>query len=289
VTRAPALAVLALVLLLAACAERSDAGGSPAPESPAPTAALPEDGDVLVLEVAFTGGFVTPDMLASRLPVVSVYADGRVLSEGPVVAIYPGPAWPNVQLQQTDRETVQRLVDDALAAGVGDTTDLGSPPIADAPSTRFTVTTAEGTTVREAYALSEGTGATSGLTADQQAARAELAELLAELTDLPATLDAAGPYEPSAVAALARPWTAEPDPAVGERPAVPWPGPALPGEPVVADLTCVVATGEQAAALTTAARAADQLTPWTTPDGAVWAVTFRPLLPQETGCTDLGD
>jgi hypothetical protein len=289
VTRTPALAVLGLALLLAACAEGADAGGAPPTASAPPTVTLPDDGDALVLEVAYTGGFVTPDMLASRLPAVSVYADGRVLSEGPVAAIYPGPAWPNVQLQQTDRDTVQRLVDAALAAGVGDTADLGMPPIADAPSTRFTVTTAEGTTVREVYALSEGTGSASGLTQEQQAARAELSDLLTELTDLPATLEPAGPYEPTAVAALARPWTAAPDPAVGERPAVTWPGPALPGEPVLADLTCVVATGDQAVAVTAAARAADQLTPWTTADGAVWSVTFRPLLPQETGCADLGD
>ena len=283
-------AVLGLVLVLSGCAQRSDAGGAPPPASPGLD--LPDDGDALVLQVAYTGGFLTPEMLAGRLPVLSVYADGRVLSEGPVIAIYPGPAWPNVQVQQADRATVQRLVQHALTAGVADTTDLGTPAIADAPSTRFTVTTAAGTTVREVYALSEGAGTSSGLTDEQQAARAELADLLTELTDLPQELgpaeQAPAAYEPTAVAALARPWSAPADDlSLGTRPDLPWPGPALPGETVGPELGCTVATGDQATAVVAAARGADQLTPWTTGDGARWSISFRPLLPHESGCGDL--
>jgi hypothetical protein len=285
-------AALGLVLLLSACAERGGAGAAPAPTEPTGTqsAGLPEDGDALVLEVAYTGGFVTPEMLAGRLPLISVYADGRVISEGPVAAIYPGYAWPNVQLQQTDRETVQTLVDHALAAGVAETTDLGSPGIADAQTTRFTLTTDSGTVVREVYALSEGTGAAGGLTEEQQEARAELSDLFTELTDLPATLGPEGQsYEPAEVAVLARPWTApQGDPSLGAQPELPWPGPALPGEDVVGPgMTCVVATGDQAGAVAEAARGANQLTPWTTGDGARWSITFRPLLPHESGCADL--
>jgi hypothetical protein len=285
-------ATLGLALLLSACAEPGGPGA--VPTAPATPVALPDDGDVLVLQVASTGGFVTPDMLAGRLPALSVYADGRVLSEGPVPAIYPGPAWPNVQVQQTDRATVQELVEHALDAGAAGTADLGMPGIADATSTRFTVTTDTGTTVREVYALAEGADSPGGLTAEQQAARAELADLYAELTDLPVELDPQGrataSYEPAAVAALARPWTApDTDPFLSDRPALPWPGAALPGEPVGPELGCSLATGEQARAVVAAARGADQLTPWTTGDGARWSVTFRPLLPHETGCADLGD
>ena len=36
-----------------------------------------------------------------------------------------------------------------------------------------------------------------------------------------------------------------------------------------------------------AAQAADTLTSWTS-EGQTWTVTFRPLLPDETGCADLG-
>jgi hypothetical protein len=284
-----------LLLLLVACA--GQAGGT-APDAPQADPGLPGAPDELVLQVSYTGGFVTPDMLAARLPLVSVHADGRVLTEGPVIAIYPGPAWPNVQVQQIDRAAVHDLVDRARAAGVTDTADLGMPPLADVPSTRFTLATATGTTVREVYALIESTGmepADSGLTEEQLAARAELRAFLDELTDLPGTLGAdavspAVPYEPAAVAAVVRPWPAD---VVDEpefvRPDVRWPGPALPGEPLggLPDLSCVTATGDQAQAVAAAARAATTLTPWTTDDGARWAVTFRPLLPHESGCADL--
>jgi hypothetical protein len=285
-------ATLGLVLLLSACAARGGAGAAPAPTEPTASTTLPDDGGALVLQVTAVGGFVPPEMLAGRLPLVSVYADGRVISEGPTTAIYPGAAWPNVQLQQIDRGTVQTLADHALAAGVAETTDLGNPGIADAPTTRFTLTTADGTTVREVYALTEGAGSPSGLTDEQRAARAELADLLTELTDVPVTLGPEGqapaPYEPTSVAALVRPWTAaEGDPTVGEQSELTWPGPALPGEAVAPDVTCVVATGDQARVVEDAARGATQLTPWSTGDGARWWVGFRPLLPHETGCADL--
>jgi hypothetical protein len=69
---------------------------------------------------------------------------------------------------------------------------------------------------------------------------------------------------------------------------VAWPGPPLPGERLgrLPDVTCVVATGKQASAVITAAGNANVLTPWTSGD-ATWSVTFRPLLPDESGCADL--
>jgi hypothetical protein len=284
-------ATLGLVLLMSACAARGGAGAAPAPTEPTASATLPDDGGALVLQVTAVGGFVPPEMLVGRLPLVSVYADGRVISEGPTTAIYPGAAWPNVQLQQIDPATVQTLADHALAAGVAETTDLGTPGIADATTTRFTLTTSAGTSVREVYALIEGAGTPSGLTDEQQAARAGLTDLLTELTDLPVTHAPEGKavaYEPTAVAALARPWSAPGgDPSISEQPELPWPGPALPGEAVAPGVTCVVATGDQARAVEDAARGANQLTPWSTGEGARWFIDFRPLLPHETGCADL--
>ncbi|OMQ14788.1 hypothetical protein A7K94_0214110, partial [Modestobacter sp. VKM Ac-2676] len=235
-----ATALAGLLAVLAACAQ----GGTTAAPSPAPTTAapqLPDAADALVLSVEHTGGFTTPEMLAARLPVVAVYADGRVFTEGPVIAIYPGPAWPNVQVQQIDRDDVRTLAQRALDAGLAEDGDLGSPPVADATSTRFTLQTADGTFVREAYALTDGAlndgalndGALtegrdwpdSGLTEDQREARARLAELRDALTDLPATLgpEAVGEteqYEPTAVAALVRPYTEPAD--LPAPPELPW-------------------------------------------------------------------
>jgi hypothetical protein len=232
-----------------------------------------------------TGGFVTPTTIAARLPMVSVYADGRVFTEGPVPAIYPGPALPNVQVGEIDGAEVQALVDRALDAGVAESGDLGTPSVADAPSTRFTVVTTQETHVREVYALWEGSE-DSGLTDDQTAARRELSDLLTALTEPAAN---STPYEPEAVALVASPWG---DPGDGlVQPEMSWPGPALPGQPTGGppDVTCVTAGGAEAQAVLAAARDANAATPWVTGDGTRWSVAFRPLLPDETGCADLTD
>lgn len=286
------------VLLLAACAAGGAARTPPVGTGP-PDVGPPDAPAALVLRVEHVGGFLPPHMIAGRLPLVSVYADGRVISEGPVPAIHPGPALPNVQVQEIDPAEVQVLADRAQAAGVGDTSDLGMPPVADAPSTRFTLVTASGTQVREVYALWESPQpgrdpGGSGLTTEQEAARARLATFLTELQDL-----GRGPevdteltvrsYVPEAVAALATPWI-DPEDEL-DHPERAWPGPALPGEPMgpgPLGLGCVVASGEQARAVLAAAGSANVATPWTS-DGARWSVSIRPLLPDESGCADLGD
>lgn len=283
-------ALLIAVLALAACADPPSVGRSRPDAAPAPRAELPADPDALVLRVQQVGGFTTPRELVSRLPLVSVYADGRVFGLGPMAAIWPGFAWPNLQVRQVPVEQVQDLVDRALAAGVADTTDPGSPPLADVTTTRFTLVTAEERFVREVYALSEGLGA-EGLTDDQRALRAALQSFRDELQDVAQPGDGSpAVHEPPLVAAVVAPWVAPEDDGSDLRfdgPPLAWPGPPLPGEPVAPDVTCVVATGEQAMAVRAAAREATVLTPWETPDGALWSVAFRPLLPDESSCADL--
>ncbi|MGY1608620.1 hypothetical protein [Geodermatophilus sp. SYSU D00700] len=268
-----AASLLAGALVLTACAE---GGGDPgAPASPGP---LPAG---LVLQVAHTGGFTTPEELATRLPLVSVYGDGRVLTQGPQIAIWPAPALPNVQVARVDEATVRDLVDRAVEAGVTGSGDLGEPPLADAATTRFTLVTAEGTSVREVYALAETPDDT--VTDEQAEARGRLQDLADELTGLGG--GATETYEPQTVAAVVQPYTGG-DPELPQ-PEVAWPGPDLPGTPLGAGLTCVSATGQQAADLLAAAASATVLTPWVTADGSRWSVAFRPVLPHESGCADL--
>jgi hypothetical protein len=288
---------LGLVLLVSACAQRpgdgsGDAGAtSTPPTSDAP--GLPDDGG-LVLEVAYTGGFVPPEMQVGRLPLVAVYADGRVITQGPVAAIFPGPAMPNLQVQQLDPEEVRRLVERALAAGVGDDVDYGMPTVADAPSTRFTVVTDAGTETAEVYALSEslspgprGDEPLPGLTDEQVAARGGLNDLLEAIT-LAGTSETAT-YEAEAVAAVVTEWTPVDDGLPPQEP-VAWPGPPLPGEALDPRLGvhCVSARAEAAQSVVDAARTATAATPWTSDDGTPWALILRPLLPHESGCDDLG-
>jgi hypothetical protein len=286
-------AALAALLLVGGCAERVTTfpETSPAPSS---TVTVPDGGTALVLRVEHVGGFMPAQWTYGRLPISSLYADGRLITEGPMPASYPGPALPNVQVQELDAATVQEAADRAVAAGIAERGDLGSPPIADAPSTRFTLGTAEGVVTRDVYALSEFDGEDVGLTEEQVADRARLRELLTFLSDLgqrpsPDGRAAVEPYVPEAVAAISAPWT-DPDDRL-DHPERPWPGPALPGAPIGAlpGVGCLTATGDEATAVLAAAEDANALTPWLSADGVRWSVLFRPLLPDESSCADLTD
>jgi hypothetical protein len=277
-----------LLLLVAGCAQ------------PVPPANGPADGgsrdslpaDAVALRVAYTGGFAGSAMLATRLPFLTVYGDGRVITEGPHAAIYPGPALPNMQVRRIAAADVRRLVDRATAAGVGTAADFGRPPIMDAASTRFTALTDTGVKTTEVYALNEADANASGLTEQQRSARAKLKGLLEALTDLPTTLGGSisqsERYKPTAVAAAAAPW--QPDRSgAGDQREMAWPGPALPGKPLRggAIVNCVTVTGDALSPVLAAAEKADTATPWTS-GGKRWKITFRPLLPDETDCEDLG-
>ncbi|MDR7274036.1 hypothetical protein [Catenuloplanes atrovinosus] len=291
-------AAAATLLLTGACANTNSAAqgaagsASATANAVAPTGDLPEiTGTTLVLRVDYTGGYVTPAMLATRLPMISVYADGRVITEGPTTKQYPGPALPNLRVHQLEAADVDKLVERARSAGVQNGVNLGQPPVADAQTTRFTLLTEQGVQTTEAYALAEATGADSGLTADQVRDRRLLSELITALQDLESTL---GPgrvkepdeYQPAEIAGVAMPWQqAEGDPAQTE---VAWPGPALPGTSLGEglDMGCVAATGQAAKDVFTAAKDATAITPWTS-GGKRYTVQLRPLLPDEHDCDDL--
>jgi hypothetical protein len=280
--------ILSLLAFTAACGQQAGSGSDTASDG-SHTGSLAAD--VAVLRVDHIGGFVSPYTQATQLPTVTIYADGRVFSQGPQVAIYPGPALPNLLIRHISVKDVDKLVTRALDAGLGSKVDLGTPQIADAPSTRFTMTTEDGTKTLEVVALSETTDEQPGLTQQQRKARTALGNLLSALTDLPGALGADAvtkeePYVATAVAAIALPWTAG-DPQI-TRPEVAWPGPKLPGESLGAglNLNCVDATGDTAARILAAAAKASAITPWTS-GGSRWTVGLRPLLPGESGCAAL--
>ena len=276
--------------LLSACAGTTTAADGPAGGSAAPNASGPAapTGEAPILRVRQMGGFVAPSTHLARLPVVSVYDDGRVITEGPQLAIYPGPALPNLQVQQIPPAAVADLVDKAVAAGVKNGADLGQPGVADAPTTRFTVVTDAGEQTVDAIALREAQSSDPALTAAQKAARAKLAAFLEQLTSLPEGTSAPQPYVPTAVSAISATYVPDDDPALSAPSAVTWPGPALPGESLNEglDVGCITVEGAEAAELLEAAKSANARTPWSS-GGKQWAVTFRPMLPDETDCEGL--
>jgi hypothetical protein len=278
-----------LTLVAALGATLAAAGcGSVATASPALSPGAASPGHGLVLRFQSVGGFVAPVTNYTRIPTFSLYADGRVIVQQFVPTPYPPPALPYVFQRRISTRDVNRLVAQARAAGVGTATDFGTPGIADATSTRFTLAGARTT---EVYALSETPDTAPDLTPRQRAARNRLSALVAALTDLPGTLGIPvehrpAPYLPTAIAALSRPWTP-----IGSRedsPVRAWPGAALPGRPLGGTpLSCVTTTGTAAAQVLAAAQTAHANSPWIF-QGKRWSIVFRPLLPDEHGCSDLG-
>jgi hypothetical protein len=278
--RARALVVLGC-LALTGCGGTGTVG--PVAAAPGTTAPAPAGPDTVVLQVARTGGYSLVEVLWGRLPAVTVYADGRVLAPGPVGLVDPPTAWPGISVTQLDPARLPELVDRALAAGVAEEGSLGPAGVTDAPSTRFTVQTPRGTVVRQVDALVEGLGSPM-LSDEQRAARQRLADLAEELTGL---TDPARSWTPEEVAVLAHPTAPgllARDGTPLDVPELAWTGPALPGERLTPGLGCTVVPVAEVRA---AAAGASTLTPWTTPDGARWSLTFRPLLPHESGCADL--
>ncbi|GAA3341538.1 hypothetical protein GCM10020358_33280 [Amorphoplanes nipponensis] len=276
------------LFLLSACAQQTAAGSPgvvPSPDS----SSTPAGGDELVLRVSSAGGFVPADQLVGRLPETSVYADGRVIFNGPVTLSYPGPALPNVQWGTITPDELRKLLDRAEAAGVRPGADFGQPGVADAPTTEVTVVTPAGKRTVGVMALREARPDDPRLTAAQRQARAKLRAFVDELGDLTTRLTTGKPrqYEPEILAAVVWPYVTRDD-EPGRPLTVEWPGPALPGEALNPDLklSCVTVTGAQRDAVLAAAKNATALTPWVSA-GNSWSVLLRPLLPDETGCADL--
>lgn len=274
-----------LLLLATACApqggdDNADVSGQPEVSHPA---------DAVVFRMTSVGGFGMPSTLASHIPSISVYGDGRVISQGPTTLIYPGPALPNLQVRTIDIVEVAKLLESARTAGVNGTVDFGTPTIADATSTRFTVRGANGVEQIEVFALAEASDGVGGLTADQRAARSRLRAFVESLTSesgllAPAPDGVAQSYVPTVVAAVTEPYGDQ----GGDQPEMAWRGPTLPGEKLGGGNGpgCVTVTGDALRTLLADAADATAATPWIS-DGKRWMVRLRPLLPDESACGDL--
>ena len=279
----------ALALGLVACGDQSVSTSGSTPDSTATTAdgqiTYSTDPNALLLRIDLSGGFVPVETIFTSLPQMSVYGDGTVITQGPQIAIYPGPAVPNLLVRTLDEEGIETLLQTALDAGlVGPAPDYGQPPIADAPDTVVTVNVDGKTYEHRANALGDfGTG-DMGLTETQAEARKALATFVSSATDL-ATLvgsdhiTAEEPYEITgwrlrATVADSLP-TGEPAPTL-----TPWP---VLGLALASIGECTAVTGDQASAVTAAMQQANQLT-YFTEGGVTYQVLARPLLPDESGC-----
>jgi hypothetical protein len=264
------LPVVTAVLVLGACGGSSAAGSGPSPPSGAA-------GD-LVVRVVTKGGFAAESGGPARLPDLSVFADGRVITEEPTTLEYPGPALPNLREFRFTRVGLDLVVDEARAAGLLDDPppDYGDAGITDQPTTTVSLRV-EGTTHQvDIYAL----GFDGGLTAEQRENRRRLLQFIGfaghphgvGVHVLPGSTRR---YEPEALAVRAEPFHVDIETERRD-----WPLGDLAGT------ECAVVRGGDLAAVLDAARTAREDVRWLS-GGESYRLVLRPLLPDDRSCEDV--
>jgi hypothetical protein len=233
---------------------------------------------------------VAPGYSLGRIPSWSLFGDGRVITEGPQIEIYPGPALPSIQAQMISEEGIQGILEAARDAGLmGPDMSYRDGCISDAPTTTFTLYANGAKQVVSAYAL--GTrGTCPGTSSDQ--APPELAAFAAKLSELGRWLPTGSLGDQQSFAfsetrVFVQAYSASPEPGLDE-PVIDWPlaqGLAGFGDPDTSfpDFRCGVVGGSDLSTLLPDVQRANQLTPWRS-DGARYLLTFRPLLPDEHSC-----
>jgi hypothetical protein len=291
-SRSPLVAAL-LAIALVACSEASRGPAVSDPPASGGTIVHPTHPAQLVLRVASEGGFVAPSSTLSAIPPVSLYRDGTIITPGPQVAIYPGPALPAIQQRHLSEEGVQAIVHAALEASLDhgrDMTEQGTVGIADAATTVLMLDASGVRHTTRVYALGETGGRPPGMSQQEFLARAGLQTLVSKLERLDAWLPSGSITEATAYEATsARLFVSDyrGDPSLPQR-AVPWPLAQPLGSSRRATWPggygCLdVAGADWADTVMPAAGSTNQLTPWLS-GGRRWSIVFRPLLPDEGGC-----
>jgi hypothetical protein len=281
-------ALLVVAVMAAACVGGAGAAGpTPSPE--------PEDPDKVIFRVNWEGGFVTPEMLLGQLPVIAVYADGRVITLGPVPAIYPGPFMPNLQEQTLSPQALDSLIKLAREQDLLKNVRYDFPGIADAADTVLEINL-DGESYRlSAYALAEavdgGVAPAIEVPPADAAGRAAMREFIDALTQIPADdfVDQAHDYAYEALRLYVTDAVIVDDSEIpGEQPPIAWPFDdlATAGEPVEnspVGARCLVVEGGDLATLKPLLQAANQLSVFES-EGDLYSLTPRPLYPDESGC-----
>ena len=254
--------------------------------------------DVLVLRVAYEGGFLQPSAQRVQIPFVSVYADGRIMSAGAVPAIFPGPLMTTVVVRSVGPDGAAAILKAAADAGLTgpDTTYPGNSPPIDMPSTVVTVVH-DGQRTASTFGYLPPTPASpvvpGGSAGQVEAATSALLGRLASGDTFGGTVGPEGTYQPLGFQVFATPGdpsaaapgTSATGPSLA-RPPVDWPL-ATPltsfgkPDPRGADGARVgLVTGADAVALGPILANASQLTGFRS-GGQVWTLAARPLLPDE--------
>ncbi|MBS45809.1 MAG: hypothetical protein CMH83_22075 [Nocardioides sp.] len=205
--RALLVPLLLPALALTACGEQTSATDAPDPtpttlvgetstESPAqPEVTHPSGADDVLLSVTTAGGFTPIEYQQVIRPDLYLLGDGRVVAPSP--GADPTGLMLPLEVHEVDEARIAEVLTLAEEAGLlEDDADLemtGGAMVSDAPTTTLVLTTGEParTVTTSAYALGE-VGTESGR-------RGDLAEFVAEATDLLTGGSTPTPYEPEQV------------------------------------------------------------------------------------------
>ncbi len=285
----PAALMLASLSLVACVGSAGAAAPTPTPsDSPKPV-----NPDVPIFRVSWEGGFVTPEMLLNRVPMVTVYADGRVITQGPQLAIYPGPLMPNLLERTLSADALDRLIELARDKDLLRTVHYDFPGIADAPDTVLDIQL-DGKTYRfSAYALAEAgvDVAAPGLDEADIKARADMRAFVDALTGIPESdfIDEEHAYVVERVRTYAGKAVIVPGSELpGEQPSIDWPlaDLATAGDPIdnaVVDMRCQVVEGADLAEVLPLLSGANSLQTWAS-GGELYSLIAVPMLPGDAGC-----
>jgi hypothetical protein len=293
-------AVTFLAVIVAACGGATS--GSPAPTAPSsivpPASAAPSASSSpaasaagLLLKVTSEGGFINPAATLAALPTVAVYTDGRILTPGPVDAIYPGPLLAPVVVRNVGPSGAAAILAAIKQVGL-DTPATAGPGIPGDSGTNVFAAVVDGKTTTSRFAGAQpghpGGSAASG--ADEGAAALALLDRLldpGETWGAPAATDTR--YVPAGYRVYVAPGAPQADPPASQSP-VSWPlstplaefgTPAAPDRGI-AGLRQGVVLGADAATLGPVLERASMLTAFTS-GGSSYTLYVRPLLPDEVG------
>ena len=155
--------LIGLLFVVSACS--SSGASSAAPSETAAPSVPPSgsdggidhpEGDAAVLVVSGQGGLMPVEFTVRVVPSFVMLGDGRVIVQGAVPAIFPGPALPALQERTLTPDGIQTVLEAVEETGLFTTTSsCAAPPelIADAADTVFTLHAAGRDVTVTVYAL----------------------------------------------------------------------------------------------------------------------------------------
>jgi hypothetical protein len=255
----------------------------------------------LILQVSTSGGLVPIESKLTSTPDFSLYGDGRVIITGPVIAIYPGPALPNLQTAVITEDEMQSLLRAAQNAGLFRSDfNYGHPSVTDMGTTTIVVNAAGKTYTSKIYALGMEENA-GGVTDVQSQARAQVNTFNQRLSSLSgfvtrklswtaykytslavygkqtAAASSGGSTNNSTGSAASTASTTSTD---VQPNTLAWPlgDLATLGQPAEGGYRELLVSGQDLSTLSPLLAEATQITQWTS-NGKVYNLYFRPLLP----------